>query len=60
MLTWIICIPFGAALLTAVIPRNYRLLLRAIPLAATFLTMLLKEVNKRAILSQHPFEESLE
>ena len=41
MLTSIICIPFLAALVMAFIPRNYRLLLRAIPLAATFITMLL-------------------
>lgn len=41
MLNWIICLPFAAALVMAFIPRNYRLLLRAIPLAATFLTMLL-------------------
>src|SRR5467141_2810591 len=41
MLTWIICIPFAAALLTALVPRNYRLVLRAIPLVATLLTALL-------------------
>src|SRR5256714_5981966 len=41
MLTWIICIPFAAALLTTVVPRNYRFVVRVISLAATLLTMLL-------------------
>src|SRR5436305_15003592 len=41
MLTWIICIPFAAALLTALVPRNYRFVVRVISLAATLLVMLL-------------------
>jgi NADH-quinone oxidoreductase subunit M len=40
MLTWIICIPFAAALVTAFVPRNYRFVIRAISLGATLLTML--------------------
>jgi len=35
MLTWIICLPFAAALLTALVPRNYRFVIRVISLAAT-------------------------
>src|SRR5437588_11540644 len=41
MVTWIICIPFAAALLTALVPRNYRFVVRVTSLAATVLTMLL-------------------
>jgi len=40
MLTWIICLPFAAALLTAFVPRNYRFVIRVISLAATLATML--------------------
>src|SRR6185503_4857411 len=41
MLSWIICIPFAAALITAFVPRNYRFVFRMISLGATLLTMLL-------------------
>src|SRR5258706_110483 len=41
MLTWIICLPFAAALLTALVPRNYRFVIRVISLAATLISMLL-------------------
>src|SRR4051812_32701289 len=41
MLTWIICLPFAAALLTALIPRNYRFVIRVISLGATLVGMLL-------------------
>ena len=41
MLTWIICLPLLAALLTLFIPRPYRFVIRVVALAATLLTMLL-------------------
>src|SRR5258706_7582289 len=41
MLTWIICMPFAAALLTALVPHNYRFVIRAISLLATLISMLL-------------------
>ena len=41
MLTWIICTPFVAALLTALVPRNYRFVIRVISLVATLFSMLL-------------------
>lgn len=41
MLTWIICLPFAGALLTALVPRNYRFVIRVISLGVTFLSMLL-------------------
>src|SRR5882762_3541349 len=41
MLTWIICLPFAAALLTALVPRNYRLVIRVISLGGTLASMLL-------------------
>src|SRR3954463_16816343 len=41
MLTWIICIPFLAAMLTLLVPRNYRFVIRVIALGATLATMLL-------------------
>ena len=41
MLTWIICLPFAAALLTLLVPRNYRFVVRVISLGATLATLLL-------------------
>jgi len=41
MLTWIICLPFAGALLTVLVPRNYRFVIRVISLAATLMSMLL-------------------
>jgi formate hydrogenlyase subunit 3/multisubunit Na+/H+ antiporter MnhD subunit len=41
MLTWIICLPFAAALLTGLVPRNYRPVIRGISLLATLGSMVL-------------------
>src|ERR1043166_4603534 len=41
MLTWIICLPVAGAVLTGLVPRNYRFVIRGLSLAATLGSMLI-------------------
>jgi len=41
MLTWIICFPLAGALLTGLVPRNYRFIIRVIALGAMLASMIL-------------------